>query len=274
MSSSSGDADHSSSDSSGFEIQAVKSADGLTASDARSAVVHVRDTGRTSANARQSENSEKDLVTGPRAAEQSRDVGHGQAAERPSKGNGLIGLGNYSGSESSSSSAGEKQRSVRRGAATEHVKRLSVKKRVRFADDVPPEKRARTEESSIPHANGHVEEPQESSGEEEEDDLMAEFAQFEAAVQDIGRDTEQMDEDFTAAEDAREEAQQRELENRLRNLRERRLRIESNLGADGAHQRKSDDARVATGSDEERADDEEGDSDGDVDLMKDWLEAR
>lgn len=187
------ESEKSDSSSSDFEVQAVTSADGV----------------RTNSLAPETGQSKK-YEKNHESQQESSPALRVSNATNGTHSN-LLGLDAYT----DSSSSDEDQVAV--PEVRQEVRR---KKRVRFAEE-PPEKRQRVEQrrnSLIGSGSSFLG----SIADEVEDEtaVMTELAEFEAAVADAGRNTDDIEADLADSEDAREEQKQRELENTVTRLRE------------------------------------------------------
>lgn len=113
------------------------------------------------------------------------------------------------------------------------------------------------------------------AGADEEDDaeLEAALAAFEAEVGGVGEDKDERDVDLAEAEDAREQAVQEELRKRVERMRAR-LRGEMGERAEGAKLKVGGEEikiKVRERKNKEEVQEEE-ESDGEIDLMRDWTQ--
>lgn len=143
----------------------------------------------------------------------------------------------------------------------------------------PPSKRKRVqfvvaEEELAPMEEQVMDPIVSGASAEEEAELEAALAAFEAEVGGAGEDLEERDVDLAEAEDAREEAVQQELRKRVQNMRER-LKGEKGMTPQAAKLNVGGEEirlKVRERKVEKKEEEDDSDSEGDIDLMRDWTQ--
>lgn len=203
----------------------------------------------------------------------------------------LLGVGQYSDSNSSSLNAPEEQSQVPNGTSprpsTDQAKK-SKRKRVHFAlnTDANIEHTAK----ALRLTTSAAADPETSELEEQE--LQKDMARFKEMLG-LVRDKDDADADIAAAEDAREEEFQNSLKTKIEQLRKvlrgelstsstqtpttlsldgEEIQVKMRAGRKVEQLQKEGRTPKATGSEKGRDDSDEDESDNDIDLMHDWTQ--